>query len=66
MKRKEFIKKGIIGAVVGSIAPASLVAKEEKSESTYDKLMTPIDFNHLPNKNIKKMNKVASISTVHS
>lgn len=58
MKRKEFIKKGIIGAVVGSIAPASLVAKEEKSESTYDKLMTPIGFNHLPNKNIKKMNKV--------
>lgn len=55
MDRKNFIKNSIIAATAAIIAPSSLKAK---NRSTYDKLMEPIGFNHLPNKELKTMNTV--------
>ena len=57
MKRKEFIKKGFLAGIAGAILPTALKA-EEKSNSTYDRLMDQVGFNHIPNKEIKKMNTV--------
>ena len=56
MDRKEFIKKSILTGALTAIAP-QLMGGSEK-QSTYDKLMHNIGFNHLPNKEIKKMNSV--------
>lgn len=59
MKRKEFLKKAAIATVAGVAAPEMLRAGKVKlKESTYDKLMPQVGFNHLPNKEIKTMNKV--------
>jgi len=57
MKRKDFIKKGFLAGIAGAILPTALKA-EEKSNSTYDRLMDQVGFNHIPNKEIKKMNTV--------
>ena len=59
MKRKEFLKKGLISTAVASVAPTMLKAKNVRlKESDYDKLIEPIGFNHLPNKEEKTMNTV--------
>ena len=55
MDRKKFIKNTIVAATAAIIAPSTLKAEKK---STYDKLMEPIGFNHLPNKELKTMNTV--------
>ena len=54
MKRKDFIKKGLLGAV-GIIAANSVLSAQEKStqKNTYQ-----VGFNHLPNKEIRTMKSV--------
>jgi hypothetical protein len=56
MKRKSFLKKTLLGGVIGATVPNLL--KAENKNSTYDKLMRKVGFNHLPNKEIKTMNSV--------
>lgn len=56
MDRKNFLKKAALGAAA-AITGGSL-AKAEPSQSTYDKLMKQVGFNHLPNKEIKSMKTV--------
>ena len=59
MKRKEFLKKGLLGSLVTSLAPSLMASKEEaESISTYDQLINQVGFNHLPNKEEKSMNTV--------
>ena len=60
MDRKNFIKKSLIAGLAGSILPAAAKANNKSKEnSTYDKLMDQVGFNHLPNeKEIKTMNTV--------
>ncbi|WP_185140174.1 pirin family protein [Reichenbachiella versicolor] len=54
MRRKDFIKKSLIATAAGATVPSLLNGKE----STYNRLIDQVGFNHLPNKEIKKMNKV--------
>ena len=60
MDRKNFIKKSIITGLAGSILPIAAKAnKPLEGNSTYDKLMDQVGFNHLPTqKEIKTMNTV--------
>ena len=60
MKRKDFIKRGLLTTIAGLASSIGLNAKtkESKQKSTYDKLMHNVGFNHLPNKEILNMNKV--------
>merc|ERR1712129_169324 len=59
MERKEFIKNVIFTGLVGVIAPKVLSAKNNKTiKSAYDTLMKKVEFNHVRNKNSKKMNTV--------
>lgn len=58
MKRNEFIKKTAALTVIGISSPLISKAGKFKSESTYDKLINQIGFNHIPNKEIKTMNTV--------
>ncbi|MFT6442018.1 MAG: redox-sensitive bicupin YhaK (pirin superfamily) [Salibacteraceae bacterium] len=59
MDRKDFITKSILASAVGAIAPHLLIAANVKqAESTYDKLIKKVGFNHLPNKEYKTMNTV--------
>lgn len=48
MKRKDFIKKSILG--VAGVTTGTTIVKANKNEvkSTYDKLMKQVGFNHLP------------------
>jgi hypothetical protein len=56
MDRKDFITKSILASAVGAIAPHLLIAANVKqAESTYDKLIKKVGFNHLPNKVYKTM-----------
>jgi len=58
MNRKNFIKKSLIAGLAGTVLPASAKAASKK-ESTYDKLLDQVGFNHLPNEQeIKTMNTV--------
>lgn len=58
MKRKDFLKKALIAGGLAA-TPAFLKAKDsEIINSTYDKLMQRVGFNHLPNKEEKTMNTV--------
>ncbi len=57
MKRKDFLKRALLGGAAAAISP-SLAFSEEKSSSTYDKLMERVGFNHLPNKELKTMKTV--------
>lgn len=53
MKRKEFIKKSILGiAATTAISGTTKAEIPNKSNSTYDKLMDQVGFNHLPNKEV--------------
>lgn len=54
MKRKEFLRKSLLAGTAGVVLPSAVKAER----STYDKLMDRVGFNHLPNKEITKMNKV--------
>src|SRR5690554_5802012 len=59
MNRKKFRSNVFLTGVFGAIAPQALKAEESKpTNSTYDKLMQQVGFNHLPNKNIKTMNTI--------
>ena len=59
MNRKNFMKKSLFGALgltaSESIARANI---DSQTESTYDKLMKQVGFNHLPNKEIRNMKTV--------
>lgn len=54
MDRKSFLKKAAMGTAA-AITGGGLTAK---AKSTYDKLMEPVGFNHLPNKEMKRMKSV--------
>lgn len=59
MDRKEFLKSsilGVAGAVAGSTS--SRLGKIKMKDSTYDKMMDQVGFNHLPNKEINTMKTV--------
>lgn len=60
MNRKKFLKKTILAGVTAAIAPTTMVkaSNVRVKNSDYDKLMEPIGFNHLPNKEEKTMNTV--------
>ena len=59
MDRKKFIKKSLLGAAGIATGNSMLRAKNVKlKESTYDKLMEQVGFNHLPNKEVKTMKSV--------
>ena len=59
MDRKNFIKKSLLGAVGVTTGASTLSAKNVKSKnSTYDKMIEQVGFNHLPNKEIKTMKSV--------
>lgn len=55
MNRKNFIRKSLFGLT--SIAAGSAIVKA-KGQSTYDKLIDQVGFNHLPNKEKKTMKTV--------
>ncbi|MBK7410402.1 MAG: pirin family protein [Saprospirales bacterium] len=59
MDRKNFIKKSLL-AVAGVTAGAPLLkaSNVRLKESTYDKLMQQVGFNHIPNEEIKTMKTV--------
>ena len=58
MNRKDFFKKSVLSAF-GVAAGAKLGLTNTKSEnSTYDKLMKQVGFNHLPNNEIRSMKTV--------
>ena len=47
MKRKEFLKKSILGIAATTAIPATSKAEvPNKSTSTYDKLIDQVGFNH--------------------
>jgi len=59
MDRKSFLKKALQGAVALSTGPKGLKAKNAKlKESTYDKMLDNVGFNHLPNKETRTMKSV--------
>jgi len=59
MNRKKFLKKAFFASLAGAMVPQVLKASPTPTnQSTYDKLMHQVGFNHLPNKNIQKMNTV--------
>ncbi len=58
MKRKEFIKKGILASLAGAVTHKALSVPNNQGVSTYDKLMKQVGFNHLPNKETRTMNTV--------
>ena len=59
MNRKNFIKKSLLGAAGIAAGSSGLKANNEtKKESTYDKLMDQVGFNHLPNKEVRTMKSV--------
>ena len=58
MNRKDFLKKSMALGALGVTAPSILSAKKSISNSTYDKMIDQVGFNHLPNKESKTMNSV--------
>jgi len=59
MNRKKFLKSALITGALGAVAPHVLKGRNSaREESTYDKLMDQVGFNHLPNKEVKTMNTV--------
>lgn len=59
MDRKNFIKKSV-ASIAGVVAGSSILRATDVNikESTYDKLMHQVGFNHLPNTEIKTMKTV--------
>ena len=58
MKRKDFLKKSMAFGALGIAAPSVLSAKNPTFNSTYDKMIDQVGFNHLPNNESKTMNSV--------
>ncbi len=58
MKRKDFLKKSMALGALGMAAPSVLSANNSTFNSTYDKMMEQVGFNHLPNNESKTMNSV--------
>lgn len=59
MNRKKFIKNSIIAGLAGTILPAGVKAENTAKESTFDKLIDQVGFNHLPNKKgVQTMNTI--------
>ncbi len=59
MDRKKFLKKSLLGAAGLAAASNSLKASNVKpKESTYDKMMEQVGFNHIPNEEISTMKSV--------
>ena len=58
MKRKDFLKKSMALGALGMAAPSVLSAKKPTYNSTYDRMMEQVGFNHLPNNESKTMNTV--------
>ncbi len=58
MNRKEFIKKSVIAAATVGASPLLAKSASIKRESTYDKLIDQVGFNHLPNKEERTMNTI--------
>lgn len=59
MNRKNFIKKTLLGAAGVAAGASTLRAKNVRlKNSTYDKMMEQVGFNHLPNQEIKTMKSV--------
>lgn len=59
MNRKNFIRKSLLG-VAGMTAASSVIKANDNTptNSTYDRLMEQVGFNHLPNKEVKTMKSV--------
>lgn len=59
MNRKEFLKKSLIAGAAASIMPvfASAIEVNDKN-STYNRMLDKVGFNHLPNKEEKTMNTI--------
>lgn len=59
MDRKNFLKKTLLGAAGVATGATTLSAKNVKlKNSTYDKMLKQVGFNHLPNKEVKTMKSV--------
>lgn len=58
MDRKNFIRKSIAGVAAAAVAPALLKGAVRPKESTYDKMMEQVGFNHLPNMEERTMKTV--------
>ena len=58
MKRKDFLRNSLLGAAGLGISTKLGAGATDSEKSTYDKLMEPVGFNHLPNKEIKTMKTV--------
>ena len=59
MKRKDFFKKALATTAVAGMIPSMVKANNVRiKHSDYDKLLAPIGFNHLPNKEERTMNTV--------
>lgn len=59
MDRKNFLKKTLLGAAGVATGATTLRAKNVKlKNSTYDKMLKQVGFNHLPNKEVKTMKSV--------
>ena len=59
MDRKNFLKKTLLGATGVATGATTLRAKNVKlKNSTYDKMLNQVGFNHLPNKEVKTMKSV--------
>lgn len=56
MKRKEFLKTSLLAGAAGLTLP--LTGRSKTANSTYDKLMDQVGFNHLPNQDISTNNTV--------
>ena len=56
MDRKNFMKKSLLGALGLTTAGSMVKGKtNSQTESTYDKFMKQVGFNHLPNKEIRNI-----------
>ena len=53
MKRKDFLKRALLGVAAAAISP-KLTFANAKRTSTYDKSMERLGFNNLPNKELKQ------------
>ena len=59
MKRKDFLKKSLALGAVGIAAPTIIKANNKNvNNSTYDKLIDQVGFNHMPNEELITMNSV--------
>ena len=58
MDRKQFLKKSLTVGALGIAAPTLIHQTFANRTSDYDKLIAPVGFNHLPNKEETTMNSV--------